>query len=96
METPAGAPLVPGGQSQALDFAWDLAALSPPLEAGQSLAVRIVSRDQLPQESDGGVRRLQIVNPATLEQRLAQQQAAVLDRLIEVLRIQPPATKQGN
>lgn len=91
---PAAAPLVAGGQSLVLDYAWDLAAISPPLEAGQSLAVRIVARDQLPQESDGGLRRLQIVNPATLEQRLAQQQAAVLDRLLEVLRIQRVARDQ--
>lgn len=82
----------PRGESRVLEKTWNLAELN--LAPGTQLAVLARARDYLPQTGQTlAPRRITIITPAQLEDRLAQRQAFILSELARALKMQQEVRK---
>lgn len=73
-----------GGQSQRVDFDWDLAKLAG-LEPGVQFTYFVAAADYKPQEEKSAARRLVIISERELEDRVGRRHSDILTRLAEVL-----------
>ncbi|MBI3836801.1 MAG: hypothetical protein HY288_02555 [Planctomycetia bacterium] len=80
------------GESQTVEQAWLLADLS--LKAGTQITFWATATDYLPQTGKSTVRRLTIITPQELEERLAQRQTLIFAELQRVLKLQQDARGQ--
>jgi hypothetical protein len=90
----AGGLLVGGrlGESRALEHRWSLSELN--LKQGAQITVWATAGDYLPQSGKSTVRRLTIISPGELEERLAQRQMLIFGELERVLKLQNDARGQ--
>jgi hypothetical protein len=90
-----GAGLLAGGKlgaSRVVEHRWQLADLK--LAPGAQVTFWATADDYLPQTGKSTVRRLSIITPAELEERLAQRQSLVFAELQRVLKMQQDARAQ--
>jgi hypothetical protein len=80
------------GESQTAEHRWSLADLQ--LKAGAQITFWATASDYLPQVGKSTVRRLSIITPGELEERLAQRQAVIFGELQRVLKMQQDARSQ--
>ena len=80
------------GESRTVEHAWSLAELG--LKSGTQLNCWVTSDDYLPQTGTSTVRRLSIISPEELEERLAQRQTLIFGELQRVLKLQQDARSQ--
>lgn len=80
------------GESQVIDYAWDLASLA--LKPGTQVTFYASASDYLPQVGQSPPRRLTIITPQELEDRIAQRQALILGELARVLKMQQESRSQ--
>jgi hypothetical protein len=80
------------GESQTVEHRWSLADSN--LKAGTQIAFWAMATDYLPQTGKSTVRRLTIITPEELEERLAQRQTLVFAELQRVLKLQQDARGQ--
>lgn len=83
---------IPTGIERRLAHAWELAPLTLP--PGAQLTVFGVAGDYLPQESNSTERRLSVIAPEELLDRLAERQTLILNELARLLRMQYDAQAQ--
>lgn len=81
------------GTALPIDFAWDLASLSP-LKPGDWIEFRVTGTDYRPQSGESAPRRLSIISAKELEERITARQSFILGQLSEVLRLQQQARTQ--
>ncbi|MDX1946411.1 MAG: DUF4175 family protein [Pirellulaceae bacterium] len=81
------------GESRPIEFTWDVGELAG-LAAGDVLAIRLTAEDYQPQLATTVARRLTIITPEELEQRLGQRQTSILGQLAEALRMQRECRQQ--
>jgi hypothetical protein len=84
-----------GGQlaeSRVVEHRWSLADLQLP--AGSQLTVWATATDYLPQSGKSTARRISVITPAELEERLAQRQTLVFGELQRVLKLQQDTRAQ--
>jgi hypothetical protein len=95
-QSPGGGPssALDRGQTLAIDQAWDLAGLEG-LQPGIWIEYTLRASDYKPQTGQCTVRRLTIISPQELEERLAARLAFILNQLVEVLRVQQDTRAQG-
>ena len=88
------APPAAAGQaeSRTVDHSWSLAELN--LQGGTQITLWATAGDYLPQTGKSTVRRLTIISPAELEERLAQRQMLIFAELERVLKLQQDARGQ--
>jgi hypothetical protein len=72
------------GQTQRIDYTWDLAQLEG-LAAGVQLAYHVAASDYKPQEDKSASRRLVIISERELEDRIGRRHSEILARLAEAL-----------
>ena len=86
-----------GGPTQSdkviVETRWDLSPLGR-LAPGDWIDFRVAASDYRPQWGHSNSRRLTVISPDQLEDRLAQRQAAILARLAELLQLQRSARSQ--
>jgi hypothetical protein len=80
------------GESRAIDHRWLLAELG--LKPGAQVTFWAAATDYLPQLGKSTVRRLTIITPGELEERLAQRQTLIVAELQRVLKLQQDARAQ--
>jgi len=80
------------GESQTAEHRWSLTDLQ--LKAGAQITFWATASDYLPQVGKSTVRRLSIITPAELEERLAQRQGVIFGELQRVLKMQQDARAQ--
>ena len=80
------------GESRALDHRWQLSDLD--LKPGAQVTFWATARDYLPQTGKSTVRRISIITPQELEERLAQRQTLIFGELQRVLKLQQDARAQ--
>lgn len=92
-------PLPPGqllsgqlAESRVIEQRWQLDELQ--LAAGSQLTVWATATDYLPQTGKSTVRRISVITPAELEERLAQRQTLIVGELQRVLKLQQDARAQ--
>lgn len=92
-------PLPPGqllsgqlAESRVVEHRWSLEELQ--LAAGSQLTVWATATDYLPQTGKSTVRRISVITPAELEERLAQRQTLIFGELQRVLKLQQDARAQ--
>ncbi len=90
--TPIGPAGMPPGISRSSDYAWELAPLGLP--PGTALLMTAVATDYVPQKGISSPRRLTIITPAELDDRLAQRQSLIYSELGRVLKLQQSARLQ--
>jgi hypothetical protein len=90
--TPIGPAGLPPGVSRGSDYAWELAPLGLP--PGTALLMTAVATDYVPQKGISSPRRLTIITPAELDDRLAQRQSLVYSELGRILKLQQSARLQ--
>jgi len=73
---------------------WDLAQMQPPLAPGMELVFHVAASDYVPQVGQSPPRKLTIVTPEQLADRLAGRQAAILEELKRMAQIQTEARAQ--
>jgi hypothetical protein len=77
------------GQSETIDYEWDLASLKLP--PGTQVLLTASAADYRPQTSTSAPRRLTIVTPQELEDHLAQRESLVFNELLRILKMQQSA-----
>ncbi len=80
------------GQSERIEHRWELGPLQ--LKPGAQVTFWATAGDYLPQVGKSTVRKLSIITPQELEERLAQRQALVFAELERVLKLQQDARGQ--
>lgn len=80
------------GESQTAEHRWSLADLQ--LKPGAQITFWATASDYLPQVGKSTVRRLSIITPGELEERLAQRQGVIFGELQRVLKMQQDARAQ--
>ncbi|MEX0585593.1 MAG: hypothetical protein WD176_03045, partial [Pirellulales bacterium] len=80
------------GESRVVDHRWQLAELN--LKPAAQLTFWATAADYLPQTGKSTVRKITIITPAELEERLAQRQTLVFAELQRVLKMQRDARTQ--
>ncbi len=80
------------GESQTAEHRWSLADLQ--LKAGAQITFWATASDYLPQIGKSTVRRISIITPGELEERLAQRQGVIFGELQRVLKMQQDARAQ--
>ncbi len=80
------------GESRTIEQRWPLAELK--LQAGSQVSIWSTASDYLPQTGKSTVRRLTIITPQELEERLAQRQMLIFGELQRVLKLQRDARGQ--
>lgn len=88
-ETPAprkGSSMAEAGDSQRIVYDWDLRPLA--LEPGAVITIYLSATDYKPASADGPIRRLTVIAPEELEDRLGLRQSQLLGQLAEALRIE--------
>jgi len=80
------------GESRTVEHGWSLAELE--LKSGTQLNCWVTADDYLPQTGTSTVRRLSIISPEELEERLAQRQTLIFGELQRVLKLQQDARSQ--
>ncbi|MEX2112710.1 MAG: hypothetical protein WD845_05960, partial [Pirellulales bacterium] len=80
------------GESRTTEKRWPLADLK--LQAGSQVSIWATASDYLPQTGKSTVRRLTIISPAELEERLAQRQMLIFGELQRVLKLEQDARGQ--
>ncbi len=80
------------GENQTLEHRWLLAELG--LKPGTQVTFWATASDYLPQTGKSTVRRLSIITPAELEERLAQRQMLIFAELQRVLKLEQEARGQ--
>ena len=80
------------GESRTAEHRWSLADLQ--LKAGAQITFWATASDYSPQVGKSTVRRLSIITPGELEERLAQRQAVIFGELQRVLKMQQDARSQ--
>jgi hypothetical protein len=78
------------GDSQAVSYAWDLSLLRL-TQKETALSLQLVAYDFHQQETLSPPRRITLISPQELHNRLVQRQGAILEQLGDVLRIQRQA-----
>ncbi len=81
-----------GGERRVIDYRWDLSQLR--LKPGMQLDFHATAEDYKPQTTVSEPRRLVIITPEQLQDRLASRQNAVLNELARVLTMQRSARTQ--
>ena len=81
------------GESRDVDFVWELSELGE-LPPGTSLLLAVAASDYRPQEEQSTPRRITIITPDQLEDRIVQRQTFLLSQLAEALAIQREARSQ--
>lgn len=88
-------PTTTSGESRSIDYAWDLAALDLP--HGAQLDFWAAASDYQPKWGESPPRRLTIISPDELQDRLAERQKFILNELSRVLKLEREARAQvGN
>ncbi|HEY2148595.1 MAG TPA: hypothetical protein VGH32_11695, partial [Pirellulales bacterium] len=77
------------GQSEAIDYAWDLAPLKIP--PGTQVLLTAAAADYRPQSGTSAPRRLTVITPQELEDHLAQRESLVFNELARILKMQQSA-----
>jgi hypothetical protein len=80
------------GESRVITHRWTLADLK--LEPGSQVTFWATASDYLPQTGKSTPRKINIITPAELEERLAQRQTLVIGELQRVLKLQQDARSQ--
>ncbi len=80
------------GDSRTLEHTWRLASLN--LKPGTQLTFCAVASDYLPQVGKSPERRITIITPRELEDRIAQRQTLILGELSRVLKLQQETRSQ--
>ena len=88
----AGLGAAEGGEQRVVDERWDLQLLE--LKPGTQLTLRASARDYRPAESISQPRRITIISPAELDERLAERQAFVAAELARTLKLEQEARAQ--
>lgn len=79
-------------KSLTLDHAWDLAPLE--LQPGAQLSLLVAAGDYLPQTGQSQPRRVIVISPDELQNRLAERQSFILSELNRVLEMQRESRRQ--
>jgi hypothetical protein len=82
----------PAGDSRTVDFRWDLAALH--LQPGTQIAFRIAAADYRPQMTTSDPRRLLVVTPDDLQDRIADREGLIVAELDRGLKMQRGCREQ--
>ena len=90
----ASAPLGGEGENRVFEYRLELASLD--LKPGVQIDLRASAADFQPAVGQSASRRIAIVDPAELEERLADRQTAILAELNRVLKLQQDAHTQVN
>jgi hypothetical protein len=90
--TPLGAADLSTGKTQTIDYSWELGPLG--LAPGTHVLLWATATDYLPQSASSPPRRLTIITPEELEDRLAQRQSMIDSELSRVLQMQRAARLQ--
>ncbi len=77
------------GQSETIDYAWDLAPLKIP--PGTQVLLTASAADYRPQSGTSAPRRLTVITPQELEDHLAQRESLVFNELARILKMQQAA-----
>ncbi len=80
------------GESQSVEHRWNLAALK--FKPGTQITFWATAGDYSPQEGKSAVRKLSIITPQELEERLAQRETLIFGELQRVLKMQQDARAQ--
>lgn len=80
------------GDSRTIEHAWQLGPLN--LKPGTQLTFHAAASDYLPQTGKSPERRITIITPRELEDRIAQRQATILGELTRVLKLQQETRAQ--
>jgi hypothetical protein len=81
-----------GGESRTIEYRWRLAPLK--LKPGTQLTFYAIANDYLPQSGQSPERRITIITPQELDERIAQRQATILSELGRVLKLEQEARAQ--
>ncbi|MCA9202243.1 MAG: hypothetical protein KDA59_04330, partial [Planctomycetales bacterium] len=81
------------GESRVIEHELELSKLSG-LTPGAWLELQVAAEDFVPQSAESVARRISIITPDELEDRLAQRPATILGRLAEALRLEQDARTQ--
>jgi hypothetical protein len=87
-----GVPADRSGESRVFDHLWSLGELG--LKPGAQVTFWATAGDYLPQTGKSTVRRIAVITPAELEERLAQRQTLIFGELERVLKLQQDARAQ--
>jgi hypothetical protein len=91
LDAPPGS--LEAGESQPVEHRWELGPLG--LKPGDLLSLSALASDYLPQVGQSAIsRRITIISPAELEDRLAQRQGVILAELSRALQMQRDARSQ--
>lgn len=82
----------PPGETRTIEYAWDLAALTLP--NGAQLDVWAAASDYQPQWGESPPRRITIISPEELQDRLAERQKFILGELSRVMKLERDARNQ--
>jgi hypothetical protein len=80
------------GETRAVDYTWELAPLN--LKPGTQLTLSAVASDYLPQSATSPQRRITIITPVEMEERLAGRQSLILAELARALKLQQDTRAQ--
>ncbi|MBX3412654.1 MAG: hypothetical protein KF708_08200 [Pirellulales bacterium] len=80
------------GETRSLEYAWDLASLNLP--RGAQLDFWSAASDYQPQGGESPPRRITIISPAELQDRLAERQKFILGELSRVMKLERDARNQ--
>jgi hypothetical protein len=91
-QPPRQSAVAPAGDSRIVDYRWDLASLR--LQPGTQIAFRVAATDYRPQNAASDPRRLLVVTPDELQDRIAEREGLIVAELDRALKMQRACREQ--
>lgn len=83
-----------GGDSRRIEYRWDLSKLDPPLVPGTEVIFHVAASDYQPMTGKSPSRRLSIVTPEQLADRIANRQNIILSEMRRLLKLEEESRRQ--